>query len=534
MSVGSTYEHGNPVVVLTSDPSFQTGHTRKYFETALRRLSRELFCAVAAVAGVALTLALPSAPSVAGDASEHGMLGAREIQILETRRTATPALVATLGVADARTAARAALALGRIGAPAGAPPLRERLTAHDPRLRAMSAYALGLLLDAPSLTAERRLARADANGAVRYAAVDAIGRIAFARPAAVDDAAFRDVAAAARGDADAIVRAHAAAALESFSAKPFARDVARELERDAGDRDAAVRWHAMWALYRGYARLASRDVLVRGLHHPDELYRVETLRAWGRRRDAPRAAIARLAADDPSWRVQYEARETLLRTGGKKPTEHLRAIPAGLHLPPLAAPGVADASRAAVRRPSRRLHAPAPERFPLAFVAPRSAAEMNGALPGPHPRVLVRTTLGDVVLRLYPEWAPGTVANFLMLARSGYFDGNRWFRVVPDFVDQTGDPHGDGNGDAGYATGAELNPVEQRSFVVAMGLDYANGRAKRDSAGTQFYITLSPQLHLDRDFSVFGEVERGVNVLAHLVESDRMLTVRPLATGASR
>ena len=150
---------------------------------------------------------------------------------------------------------------------------------------------------------------------------------------------------------------------------------------------------------------------------------------------------------------------------------------------------------------------------------------MDGPLLGKHPRVRIRTTKGDLILRLYPEWAPLTVANFLKLAGSGYYDGNRWFRIVPDFVVQTGDPNDNGEGDAGYTIPAEENPVEQRAGVISMGLNYKDGHAIRDSAGTQFYITISPQLHLDRDFTVFGEVESGMNTIARLIESDRMLRV---------
>jgi peptidyl-prolyl cis-trans isomerase B (cyclophilin B) len=133
------------------------------------------------------------------------------------------------------------------------------------------------------------------------------------------------------------------------------------------------------------------------------------------------------------------------------------------------------------------------------------------------------------VVRLYPEWAPSTVANFIALAQSGYFDGNRWFRIVPNFVTQTGDPTGDPDSEAGYTIPAEENPVEQRSGIIAMGLDYKDNKPLRDSAGTQFYITLSPQPYLGRDFSVFGEVESGFDVIANLIESDRMTLVRRIA-----
>jgi peptidyl-prolyl cis-trans isomerase B (cyclophilin B) len=107
----------------------------------------------------------------------------------------------------------------------------------------------------------------------------------------------------------------------------------------------------------------------------------------------------------------------------------------------------------------------------------------------------------------------------LNLVHAGYFDGNRWFRIVPDFVVQTGDRTNTGDGDAGYTIPAEENPIEQRTGIIAMGLNYDAHGAVRDSAGTQFYLTLSPQLHLDRAFSVFGEVESGADVLANLLEN---------------
>ena len=156
---------------------------------------------------------------------------------------------------------------------------------------------------------------------------------------------------------------------------------------------------------------------------------------------------------------------------------------------------------------------------------------MTSPAAGAHPRVRIVTTKGNVYVTLFPEWAPLTVANFLGLARAGYYDGNRWFRIVPDFVVQTGDPHDDGNGDAGYSLGAEENPLEQRSYVISMGLNY-DGKTQtpiRDSAGTQYYVTLSPQYHLDRDFTVFGEVIGGFDVLANLIESDRVERVEQIA-----
>jgi peptidyl-prolyl cis-trans isomerase B (cyclophilin B) len=158
----------------------------------------------------------------------------------------------------------------------------------------------------------------------------------------------------------------------------------------------------------------------------------------------------------------------------------------------------------------------------------RDAGSLDGPAPGLHPRVRIGTTKGAIVVRLYPEWAPLTVANFLNLTDRGYYDGLRWFRIVPNFVVQTGDPKNTGDGDAGYTIPAEENPLEQRSGIISMGLNYRGNAPLRDSAGTQFYITLSPQFHLNRAFTVFGEIERGFDVLGRLAESDRMTRVERL------
>lgn len=452
----------------------------------------------------------------------------RAIEIAEQNRSFQPSLASYLD-AEPHVAARAALAIGRTKNLAGASALRHHLAARDPSLRAMCAYALGLLAAGSALDDERRLAHDDPSSAVRYAAVDAVGRILLAASELASKYVARDLEVVMRADADPVVRAHAAAQLDVFGASPFAVAFAGDLERVVEtERDGAVRWHAMWALYRGFATVADPGFLQRALTDRDELVRVEALRAWGRRSDAPEQEIARRAASDPSWRVQLQALETLKHLHHEPATEHLVALPAGIHLPPLAATAAAAALPAPIASGTPR--APQPGTVPLAATAfPTSAEQMNGPFAATHPRALIRTTKGDVVVRLFPEWAALTVANFLALGSRGYYDGNRWFRIVPDFVVQTGDAHDDPDGDAGYALPAEENPVEQRSEVIAMGLDYKDGKAIRDSAGTQYYLTLSPQLHLDRDFTVFGEVESGAEVLAHLIESDRVIGVRRIA-----
>ena len=128
----------------------------------------------------------------------------------------------------------------------------------------------------------------------------------------------------------------------------------------------------------------------------------------------------------------------------------------------------------------------------------------------------VRTTRGDVILQLLPDEAPLTVWSFATLAEDGYFDQLSWHRVVPDFVVQTGDPRGDGMGGPGFTLPDEINPVPYDTGVVGMAL------SGPDTGGSQWFITLSPQPHLDGTYTVFGRVVRGQHVLARLREGDRI------------
>lgn len=275
-----------------------------------------------------------------------------------------------------------------------------------------------------------------------------------------------------------------------------------------------------------------RDVLLNALRDPDETVRIQAVRAFGRRGKAADVAVLRPLTDDPSWRVQEQALESIKVLQGGQPTEHLKAIPPGIHLP-AAERDPLDAVAALPRTPvSGKPGAPNAQGIITApQIDPSTAELVTGPAPGPHPRVRIVTTKGNIYLELFPEWAPLTVENFLNLANRGYYDNNPWFRIVPDFVVQTGDPTGNGNGDAGYTIPAEENPIEQNAYIISMGLNYTdppNAHAIRDSAGTQFYITLSPQYHLNSDFTVFGRVIGGSWVLGHLIESDKIVRVERL------
>jgi len=135
---------------------------------------------------------------------------------------------------------------------------------------------------------------------------------------------------------------------------------------------------------------------------------------------------------------------------------------------------------------------------------------------GPLPQVTIETGRGNVVLILYAADAPLTVQNFLDLLTRHFFDGDRWHRVVPGFVVQDGDPRGDGNGGPGYAIRDELNPRRYDRGAVGMAL------AGPDTGGSQFFVTLSPQPHLDGAYTLFGHVTQGDDVLDRIVQGDRI------------
>ncbi|MGB9837433.1 peptidylprolyl isomerase [Methanothermobacter sp.] len=135
-------------------------------------------------------------------------------------------------------------------------------------------------------------------------------------------------------------------------------------------------------------------------------------------------------------------------------------------------------------------------------------------------RAVIETVKGEIELILFPEDAPNTVANFEKLANTGFYDGLTFHRVIPDFVIQGGCPVGDGTGGPGYTIKCEINPNKHLKGALSM------AHAGRDTGGSQFFITLSPQPHLDGVHTVFGRVVKGMDVVEAIERGDRMLRVR--------
>ena len=131
----------------------------------------------------------------------------------------------------------------------------------------------------------------------------------------------------------------------------------------------------------------------------------------------------------------------------------------------------------------------------------------------------VATTAGSFTIEFLPEDAPLTVDNFVQLARRGYFNGQTIPRVVPNFVIQAGDPRGDQNGGPGYSIRCEINEVAFDRASVGMAL------SGKDTGGSQWFVTHSPQPHLDGGYTVFGRVIRGMDVVDSIARGDTIRRV---------
>jgi peptidyl-prolyl cis-trans isomerase B (cyclophilin B) len=133
----------------------------------------------------------------------------------------------------------------------------------------------------------------------------------------------------------------------------------------------------------------------------------------------------------------------------------------------------------------------------------------------------IETSRGTIELELYPQHAPKTVNNFVFLAREGYYDGVSFHRVISNFMIQGGDPTGTGRGGPGYRFEDEVrnNPLRHETGVISM------ANAGPNTNGSQFFITHSPQPHLDGKHTVFGKVTQGQEVVDAIRQGDKMTSI---------
>jgi cyclophilin family peptidyl-prolyl cis-trans isomerase len=143
-------------------------------------------------------------------------------------------------------------------------------------------------------------------------------------------------------------------------------------------------------------------------------------------------------------------------------------------------------------------------------------AEAGGRQPG----LTIETEGGRISVTLFAADAPLTVDALLRMADRHYFDGGTWHRVVPNFVIQDGDPRWDGWGGPGSALRDEVGRRPYGRGTVGMAL------AGRDTGGSQFFITVSQQPHLEGTYPVVGQVDEGMDLVARITQGDGIRTIR--------
>jgi peptidyl-prolyl cis-trans isomerase B (cyclophilin B) len=138
------------------------------------------------------------------------------------------------------------------------------------------------------------------------------------------------------------------------------------------------------------------------------------------------------------------------------------------------------------------------------------------------------TNRGTIELDLYADEAPNTVANFEKLANSGFYDGTKFHRVIPNFMVQGGDPYSKtgkgrvGTGGPGYTIKCETHRNTHKHIAGTLSMAHAG----KDTGGSQFFICHSPQGHLDGVHTVFGQVTKGMDVVNAIQGNDEVKSVR--------
>lgn len=452
---------------------------------------------------------------------------------------ATPALVAYVQGEGRYAAAFAARGLGAVKAASAVDVLISvlRKRAADPVVGVSVIRALaqlGQVRAGPALipivqnarhAADIRLEAVIALGAVRDAAAGEplldlltdpwppMRAAAMRSLAQMDSEGFVTVLAGLDPDRQWSVRA----ALASILATLNPEVAGPRLQQMLNDEDQRVIPHVLRSI--GALNLPETPaILVEHLKKPDAVVRAAAAQQIGERQPpgaVPALIEALRAADrDSSYLARGEMLAALARYRTPDAIAAIQAARADrdwairIRAATLLAELAPSEDHAAVIRP-----VPAP-RFAGRYDAPELTA------PAVSPHVYLDTRRGTIQIELAVLEAPLTVANFIDLARKGFYNGLAVHRVVPNFVVQYGDPRSDMEGGPGYTIRDELNTLPYLRGTVGMALDW------RDTGGSQFFITHSPQPHLDARYTVFGRVIAGMEVVDRLQQWDVIDRVR--------
>lgn len=202
----------------------------------------------------------------------------------------------------------------------------------------------------------------------------------------------------------------------------------------------------------------------------------------------------------------------LVPVGAEPPAGETEQPPA--EVSPETEPAATETSADAVPPPGPLANVPPAER--ANYYSSRPAMTID---PTASYSAVIQTSKGDIVVSLDAAAAPEHVNNFVFLANQGFYDGLTFHRVEPGFVIQGGDPLGTGEGEPGYTIPGEFS-LKHGEGALAMARLGDAVNPDRESSGSQFYITLAPTPFLDNEYSVFGQVEAGMDVVKSIEVGD--------------
>jgi len=450
---------------------------------------------------------------------------------------AAPALLSLLTTPGRFTAAFAARGLGTLKTSSAAAPLRDIVASRqrEPAVVIQAVRALAAARDAAAvpvlmkIVAERdvdptlRMEAASALGAMHSPAVadfmvdlmsdqaPAIRGAAIRGLAGLDPDAFLTMLSGLDPDTDWIARDALAEALGTL---PEGRGVAR-LQTMLTDRDPRVVASVLRGLVIAKAPGVDR-ILIDRVRTGDLASRLAAIGALADLKSTAAVATLTEAYRGATGDGGYVMRAALLNAlNSLDPASARPLAQEALHDPEWAM-----RIKAAALLREQNIGDSSAEIRP-APVRPRGDTEWSALMaPQYSPHAYIDTDKGTIEIELAILDAPLTVSNFVELARKGFFNGLAIHRVVPDFVVQGGDPRGDGEGGPGYAIRDELNELPYLRGTVGMALD------GRDTGGSQFFITHSPQPHLDARYTAFGHVVGGIDVVDRIQPWDVIRRVR--------
>jgi HEAT repeat protein/cyclophilin family peptidyl-prolyl cis-trans isomerase len=409
--------------------------------------------------------------------------------------SATPRLVALLHDPAWRVRTHAAQALGALRARRDARSLYPLLRDRHPHVRWQAAISLGSIQDSSSVRALTEALRDSSSGVVQAAAT-ALLQIQ-------GEAAVVSVAPAL----DLLPGFLRSGLIESLGSVPGSLALSILTARAADSTDAPLQAGAATAL---------------GKRPADRARALEVLRPLLAARDFTVVCSAAEALGALGDTVSIPAIAGLLRRSGSPEEGDIRTS-AATALAALKTSPALDALRVARTDPERRIRE-------IASTALGLPADSIAASPAPRLRVepvpsspavsaSIETSRGVIRIALDSDRAPRTVENFSRLARSGYFDGITFHRVVPDFVIQDGCPRGDGWGGPGYVIPCEYNDRPYEAGTVGMAL------SGKDTGGSQWFVTLAPAPRLDGRYTAFGSVTSGMEIVERIMPGDRIVRV---------